>query len=106
MKQYTIKAVVLFVDVGTHAEIEFVGWTPLVDAVIPYLTNELMHWNPKKQHYKKDLNHEFSSRFEDLVAAQNMNKDTTIIFMCRSGERSAAAASIATKLGYQCIYRY
>lgn len=95
---------ILFIDVRTRAEVEFVGRTAMVDAVIPYLTNDFENWNPKSQRYQKAINKDFSRVFEKLVAAKNMHKDSTIIFMCRSGERSAAAASIATKLGYTNAY--
>lgn len=95
---------VLFIDVRTVAEVEFVGWTSLVDAVIPYMTNDFDEWNEKKYRYKKVINGDFPIVFEDLVAAKGFNKNTPIIFMCRSGSRSSKAATLATKLGYTKAY--
>jgi len=39
---------VLFLDVRTRAEIEFVGWTPLANAVIPYMKNDFDEWDEKR----------------------------------------------------------
>jgi len=95
---------VLFIDVRTVAEVEFVGWTSLVDAVIPYMANDFDEWNEKKRRYKKVINGDFPIVFEDLVAVKGFDKNTPIIFMCRSGTRSAKAATLATKLGYTQVY--
>lgn len=95
---------VMFIDVRTPAEIEFVGWTPLVDAVIPYMTNDLDEWNEKKHRYKKVINGDFPIVFEELMETKGYNKNTPIIFMCRSGTRSSKAASLVTKLGYTQAY--
>jgi rhodanese-related sulfurtransferase len=95
---------ILFIDVRTPAEIEFVGWTSLVDAVIPYLNNDFSAWNPKKHRYKKVMNNQFLAIFENLVASKKFNKNTMIIFMCRSGTRSAKATTLASKLGYINAY--
>lgn len=95
---------VLFIDVRTPAEVEFVGWTPLVDAVIPYMANDFDEWDEKKNRYMKVINGDFPIVFEDFVADKGMNKDTPIIFMCRSGSRSSKAANLAAKLGYTQVY--
>jgi len=95
---------VLFIDVRTLAEIEFVGWTPVVDAVIPYMTNDFEEWNEKKNRYLKVISGDFPIAFEDLVASKGFSYNTPIIFMCRSGSRSSKAATLATKLGYTQAY--
>tara|TARA_R110002074_G_scaffold4426_1_gene21936 strand:+ start:43072 stop:43686 length:615 start_codon:yes stop_codon:yes gene_type:complete len=95
---------VLFIDVRTPSEVEFVGWTPLVDAVIPYMNNDFDEWDEKNSRYTKVINGDFPIVFEDLVAAKGINKNSPIIFICRSGTRSSRAASLATKLGYTQAY--
>lgn len=95
---------VLFIDVRTPSEVEFVGWTPLVDAVIPYMDNDFDEWDEKKHRYQKVINGDFPNVFEELVAAKGFNTNTPIIFMCRSGTRSGKAATLATKLGYTQAY--
>ncbi len=95
---------VLFIDVRTPSEVEFVGWTSLADAVIPYMTNDFDEWDEKKHRYQKVINGDFPIVFEELVMAKGFNKNTPIIFMCRSGTRSGKAATLATKLGYTQAY--
>ncbi|MEO1962403.1 MAG: rhodanese-like domain-containing protein [Cycloclasticus sp.] len=95
---------ILFIDVRTPAEVEFVGWTSLVDAVIPYMDNDFDEWDEKKHRYQKVINGDFPIVFEELVAAKGFNTNTPIIFMCRSGTRSGKAATLATKLGYTQAY--
>jgi rhodanese-related sulfurtransferase len=95
---------VLFIDVRTPSEVEFVGWTPLVDAVIPYMNNDFDEWDEKNSRYTKVINVDFPIVFEDLVAAKGINKNSPIIFICRSGTRSSRAASLTTKLGYTQAY--
>ena len=50
------------------------------------------------------INGDFPIVFEDLIALKGFNKNTPIIFMCRSGSRSSKAATLATKLGYTHAY--
>jgi len=95
---------VLFIDVRTPAEVEFVGWTPLVDAVVPYMKNDFDEWDAKKYRYKKEINGVFPIVFEGLIMTKGLNKDSPVIFMCRSGARSSKAASLATELGYTQAY--
>jgi rhodanese-related sulfurtransferase len=95
---------VLFIDVRTPAEVEFVGWAPLVDAVIPYMTNDFDEWDEEKNRYQKVISGDFPIVFEELVASKGFNHNTPIIFMCRSGTRSGKAATLATKLGYTQAY--
>jgi len=95
---------ILFIDVRTRAEVEFVGWAPVVDAVIPYMTNDFDEWDEKKHRYQKIINGDFPIVFEELVASKGFNINTPIIFMCRSGTRSSKAATLATKLGYTQAY--
>jgi rhodanese-related sulfurtransferase len=40
----------------------------------------------------------------DLTAKTNMDKTSTIILMCRSGDRSARAADLLGKAGYTNVY--
>ena len=44
---------VLFLDVRTQAEVEFVGMADGVDANIPYVMTELNEWDDKKNVFKK-----------------------------------------------------
>jgi rhodanese-related sulfurtransferase len=75
------------VDVRTRAEWDFVGRIP-GSILIEWQTYPNSHANP---------------RFLDELSAQ-IDKDAIIMFLCRSGARSHAAASAATRIGYERSY--
>ena len=75
------------VDVRTRAELDWVGRVP--DAVeIEWATHPGMKPNP---HFITQL-------------AQQVDKEALVLFICRSGARSNAAAAAATQAGYSDCY--
>jgi rhodanese-related sulfurtransferase len=78
---------VKLVDVRTRAELDWVGRIP--DAVeIEWLTYPGMKPNP---HFLAQLE-------------QQVDKESLVLFICRSGMRSNAAAIAATQAGYSDCY--
>lgn len=78
----------VLVDVRTEEELAFVGRVPQAIHV-PWATLPGMRPNP-----------DFLSDLEDEVA----DKAMPVLFLCRSGQRSAAAAAAATAAGYDHAY--
>lgn len=75
------------IDVRTRAELEWVGRVP--NAIeIEWLTWPGMQLNP---HFVQTLKHSLPS-------------DALLLFMCRSGARSSAAAKAATEAGFPDCY--
>lgn len=95
---------VLFVDVRTPAEIEFVGAPKAIDANVPYMLNGFSEWDGKKKRFKKMPNSNFTVLMEEQLEAKGMTKNDKIILMCRSGSRSAKAANLLHKAGYKNVY--
>jgi rhodanese-related sulfurtransferase len=84
----------VLIDVRTDAEFAYVGGpdpkafkNPLVK--ISWILFPGMDRNP---------------HFEDSVRDAVPDKDTPVLFLCRSGQRSAAAARAMTALGYTRCY--
>lgn len=78
---------VVIVDVRTNEERKFVGYVP--DTIhIPWATGTSFNRNPR-----------FVKELETKVG-----KDKVILLLCRSGKRSAAAASVAYNAGFESIY--
>jgi rhodanese-related sulfurtransferase len=103
MKSETPNA--LFIDVRTRAEVAFLGMPTVADANIPYVVaEEWGNWDEKKGTFKFPANSEFQPAVDSLVAARGLNKESTIIVMCRSGSRSAKAANLLAKAGYRNVY--
>lgn len=95
---------VLFVDVRTHAEVSFVGSPTVMDVNIPLYEIKAGSWNAKYREYDMERNADFETQLKQAVEERGLNPDSPIIFMCRSGARSAGAADIAAKLGFTRAY--
>lgn len=95
----------LFVDVRTRAEVNFLGMPTVADANIPYMKlSEWYAWDNKKSNFKMELNEEFLPLIKQRLQAKGLNEDSKVVFICRSGSRSAAAANLLAKAGYKNVY--
>jgi len=90
---------ILFVDIRNQAELASIGMPRLIDANIPYL---LTKKNEKK--VKKVVNPDFVSALEQKLAKKSLDKQSTIILICREGRRSPLAVNALAKLGYNKVY--
>ena len=95
---------ILFIDVRTPSEVEFVGAPKSIDANIPYVLNDFTEWDEKKKRFKKVPNSNFTVLLEDALNAKGLNKEDKIVLMCRSGSRSAKAANLLHQAGYNNVY--
>lgn len=94
----------LFVDVRTRSEVAFLGMPDLADANIPFVEVDFTAWDDRKGNFKEMPNSKFTSRMAELVESRGLNKDSPIFLMCRSGSRSAKAATMLNLLGYTQVY--
>lgn len=95
----------LFVDVRTRAEIQFVGWAPMVDANVPFVeVTEFWDWDDKNSRFKLDANPTFSQEIEAQLRRKGLKKGDRIVLMCRSGDRSARAVDALVDAGYTNIF--
>lgn len=95
---------ILFVDVRTQPELEFVGVPEAIDANIPYVLNDLSAWDDSKEHFKKVHNSDFLTAIEDRLRLKKLGQNDKIVLICRSGDRSASAAALLHKAGYKNVY--
>ena len=84
----------VLIDVRTNAEFAYVGEPELGDMNNPA---HKICWK-----IFPDMNR--NPHFEDAVRDVVSKQETPILFLCRSGIRSAAAAATMTALGYQRCY--
>jgi len=95
----------LFIDVRTRAEVNFLGMPTIADANIPYMKlSEWYAWDEKKNNFKMELNDQFLPTIKERMAAKGLSENDKIVFICRSGSRSAAAANLMAKAGYKNVY--
>ena len=84
---------VVLVDVRTRAEWQWVGQPSL-----PPAQYKKIEWNQSETGMR---NPHFAEELQLAVPKANLEKP--VLFLCRSGVRSHAAAELATSLGYQAF---
>jgi len=94
----------MLIDVRARGEVMFVGQPVSAAKNIPFAEFGPYAFDEKKGAYKMVANPSFAEAVEELVEEKGGDKETTIIMMCRSGSRSAAAADLMAKRGYKNVY--
>lgn len=97
-------AKVLFIDVRTPAETEYIGIADQVDLNIPYMLDDYTTWDSQHKRFQMAPNSAFTMKVDDAVKARSLTHNDIIILMCRSGDRSAPATNLLTKSGYTNVY--
>lgn len=96
---------VIFVDVRSRAEVAFVGMPTRVDVHIPLLTLAAGDaYDPGAGSYRLEPNPDFETDFLAFAMDNDIDADTPIIVMCRSGSRSAKAADRIAEMGFTRVY--
>jgi rhodanese-related sulfurtransferase len=102
----TQKGKVLFVDVRTRAEAQFLGMAQDVDALVPYVEFQdfMTDWDEKRGFYKLEPFNDFVPEIERRLKEKGLTKADPVVVICRSGERSSRAADLLTDSGYKRVY--
>jgi len=87
----------LFVDVRMPEELASSGVATTVDANVPLF---LLSGSDSKPRPNPDFVAQVASR----LAAKGLTKDDAVVVMCRTGRRSALAASLLAKFGFSHVY--
>ncbi len=95
---------VLLIDIRTQAEIAYVGTADLSDVNIPYMMDDYAEWDDKNNRYKMAPNSGFTTKVSDATSNVGLDKNATIILLCRSGDRSSRAADLLHSAGYTQVY--
>lgn len=103
MEQNASKA--LFLDVRTPAEVNFLGMPALVDANVPYMKEpDFPVWDSVKGTFKLEPNPDFTTEVRRRLSAKRLGPNDTVVLICRSGDRSAAAVNLLTEAGFKNVY--
>lgn len=96
---------VVLIDVRTPEELQYVGNAgAMLDGNVPYILNDISGYDEKFKHYKIAPNSDFVTAVSEIVSKKGGSKDSEIILMCRSGDRSSKGASLLGKAGYSKVY--
>jgi rhodanese-related sulfurtransferase len=95
----------LFLDIRTPAEVAFLGMPAQADANVPYMKEpDFPGWDGAKATLKLELNPDFLPEVRRRLAAKGLKATDTIVLICRSGDRSAAAANLLAEAGFKNVY--
>jgi rhodanese-related sulfurtransferase len=97
---------VLFLDVRTRAEAQFLGMADGVEAKVPYVEFQefMTDWDENRGFYKLEPFSDLAPEVERRLKAKGLGRNDTILLICRSGERSSRAADLLESLGYTKVY--
>ena len=77
----------------------------VADANIAYVEHpDDAPWDDKAGRFKLEVNSDFGPDLARRMAAKGLGKGDVVIVMCRSGDRSARAATLLTQLGYSNVF--
>lgn len=95
----------LLIDVRTPQEAMFIGMPQVADANVPYMVlPELPEWDTGRKALKLVPNSSFIGEVKRRLAAKGLDANDTVILICRSGDRSAAAANLLSLAGFTRVY--
>jgi rhodanese-related sulfurtransferase len=95
----------LFLDIRTPAEVMFVGMPAGADANVPYMVeSDFPSWDDAKATFKLEKNSDFLPEVRRRLSEKQLGTDSTIVLICRSGDRSAAAANLLAEAGFKTVY--
>lgn len=99
------RARILFIDVRTRAEVQFVGYPSDIDGVVPFVEmSQFADWDDANSRYKLEPNASFSDGVTRLLRAKGLAKTDTVILICRSGDRSSRGADLLAEAGYTHVF--
>lgn len=96
---------ILFIDVRTRGELQFIGMPTLVDAHVPFLVEASPpQWDGANSTFKLAPNPTFVDDVGKRVAQKGISRDDPVILICQGGLRAARAANALTQAGYTKVY--
>ncbi len=95
---------ILFLDVRTRAEINFLGLADGVDANIPVQPLDTNYVLGKKGGYMRKNNPDFAVAVERAINRKGLSANPLIFIICRSGKGSGKAVNILADWGYTNAY--
>jgi rhodanese-related sulfurtransferase len=98
-------AKVLFVDVRTRGELQFIGAAASIDVNVPYMIEaEPPQWDDATSAPRLVVNPRFVARVGQRIAKKGLGMDAPIILICQAGVRAARAADALTRAGFANAY--
>jgi rhodanese-related sulfurtransferase len=75
------------------------------DASIPYMKEpDFPVWDAQKATFKLEPNPDFLNEVRRKLGAKGLGPNDAVVLICRSGDRSAAAANLLAEAGFKNVY--
>jgi rhodanese-related sulfurtransferase len=101
----TERSKVLFVDVRTRGEVQFVGYPNDIDGHVPLVEmSQFGEWDSKNSRFKLEPNAIFSASVEALLLKKGLTKADKVILICRSGDRSRQGVDLLADAGFTNVW--
>jgi rhodanese-related sulfurtransferase len=72
---------------------------------VPYMVEPpFREWDAAKSSFKLEPNPDFLPEVRRRLSAKELGPNDTIVLMCRSGDRSAAASNLLAEAGFKNVY--
>ena len=98
-------AKVLFIDVRTRGELQFIGMPTVVDAQVPFLVEATpLQWDDASSSFRLVPNPGFVAGVDKRLSQKGLARTDIVIVMCQAGGRAARAADVLTRAGYANVY--
>jgi rhodanese-related sulfurtransferase len=98
-------AKVLFIDVRTRGELQFIGMPTVVDAHVPILVDATPpQWDDVTSSLKLVPNPDFVAAVDARLVQKGLTRNAPVIVICQGGIRAARAANALTQAGYTRVY--
>ena len=96
---------ILFIDVRDPVEIQFTGFTDVVDLNIPFVLVDRYQWSAERNHFVMARNLDFIALVDQALKERELTRDARIITMCRSGSaRGEPSAAYLRENGFPNAY--
>jgi rhodanese-related sulfurtransferase len=95
---------IAFFDLRTQAELMYTGVPDGIDANIPLMLADFEAFDEKAGRFVLHKNGDFSKAFAQRLAQLGLDKQSEVILICRSGDRTARAVNELTRAGYTRLY--
>ncbi len=96
---------VFFLDVRDPVEIQFTGFTDVVDLNIPFLLVDRTGWSEGRNAFPMPRNPRFAEEVEAALLDRGLDRETRIVTMCRSGSaRGEPSAAFLRENGFPNAY--
>lgn len=94
----------IFIDIRSTTEVALLGTPKIIDKNIPFMEVDINKWNENKKDILFVKNQDFVDQVQNFIFDKDLNEDTPIFLMCRSGDRSAIATTILKQAGFSNVY--